>query len=191
MHDDAFDQMSREGVRDVPRRGFLGLAAGLVAIAMGGPAVEARRKKRKKCKNSSTKCGKKCFNLKTDSTNCGACGNACPAGQVCSAGVCGCPAEQSFIEGACIPRFGCTAELDSCTVGKRACPIFTNESDATCQVDANGQPFCGTSRSCVTLAPDAICPVAEGQPRIFIPCTLCNQPGDTGACVRPITQVRI
>lgn len=190
MHDQAFHQAIREGPRAVPRRGVMGLVAALSAIAVGLPTAEARRKKRKKCKNGTTKCGKKCFNLKADSANCGACGATCPTGQVCNGGICGCPAGQSLISGACIPRFGCTPELDSCTFGREACPGFTNEQDAHCYVSGDGEPFCGTSRSCVTLAPDAICSVAEGQPRIFIPCTLCNQPGDTGACVRAITRVR-
>lgn len=191
MHDDAFDQMSREGVRNVPRRGFLGLAAGLAAIAMGGPAVDARRRKRKKCKNGTTKCGKKCFNLKTDSTNCGACGTACPAGQVCGNGVCGCPADQSFINGACIPRFGCTLDLDTCTFGKKLCPESTNESDAKCFVSSDGQPFCARDQTCDAIAAGELCPPIGGFARILIPCDgLCTQPGETGSCVRPISQVR-
>ena len=33
-------------------------------------------------------CGNQCVNKKSDSDNCGACGNQCPAGQGCSGGVC-------------------------------------------------------------------------------------------------------
>ena len=34
-------------------------------------------------------CGADCVNLTSSTGNCGACGNACPAGQVCRTGVCG------------------------------------------------------------------------------------------------------
>ena len=191
MHDETFDRAVRAGVGGVPRRRFMGLVAGLTGAALARPTADAGRKRRKKCKKGTKKCGKQCLNLSTDSANCGACGNACSGGQTCSGGVCTCPADQSFINGSCIPRFGCTPELDTCAVGKRACPIFTGESDANCQTDSTGQPFCATSRSCVTIDPNDVCPVGDGQPRIFIPCSnLCPQPGETGACVRPISQAR-
>lgn len=190
MHDEVFDQVIRQGVRSVPRRGVFGLAASLVAVAAGSTASTAKRKKRKKCRNGNTKCGKTCFNLKTDSANCGACGVVCPAGQVCTSGVCGCPAGQSLVAGACIPRFGCRLDLDTCTVGKKACPEFTNESDARCYVSIDGAPFCGTSFTCETITPDGTCSVLGIEVRTFIPCTVCDGVGETGACVRPISQVR-
>lgn len=189
MDADMFDQMTREGWRALPRRGVLGLAAGLGALLLGSSAGDAK-KKRKKCKKGKKNCGKRCVDLQTDSVNCGACGNACPGGQTCSGGTCACPANQSFVAGACIPRFGCTLDLDTCEVGKKACPQFTNESDARCYVSAGGEPFCGTRLECGAFNPDATCPIGDGQPRIFIPCALCSAPGETGACVRQITQVR-
>jgi len=41
-------------------------------------------------------------NPKTDSKNCGVCGNACPAGVACVEGKCGCPAGQTNCDGVCI-----------------------------------------------------------------------------------------
>jgi hypothetical protein len=42
------------------------------------------------CAPGMTACGNACINLKTNSSNCGSCGNACPAGQpVCKDGQCG------------------------------------------------------------------------------------------------------
>jgi hypothetical protein len=190
MHDDAFDQAIRESVRGVPRRGFLGLAAGLSAIALGRSSAEARRKRRKKCKGGTTKCGKQCFNLQSDNLNCGACSQACSGGQSCSGGVCTCPAGQSFVAGACIPRFGCTLDLDTCIFGKQACPVNTNESDARCYVSSDGEPFCGTTFTCDAVAPGGTCPPVGSEARTFIPCSVCVGTGETGACVRPISQVR-
>lgn len=40
------------------------------------------------CSAPSTECGGVCTSTVTDNANCGTCGNACPAGQACSDGVC-------------------------------------------------------------------------------------------------------
>lgn len=191
MHDDAFDLAVRAHARSIPRRGLLGLAAGLTALALGRPETEARRKKRKKrkkCKKGTTKCDKACVNLTTDNVNCGACGVACTSGQTCSAGACACPAGQSFVAGACIPRFGCTLNLDTCELGKTACPDFPIPTGNTCFVTEEGEPFCGTDFDCSTLAPGATCAASENGARIFIPCAICIEPGQTGACVKPTVQ---
>ena len=41
------------------------------------------------CAAPEADCGGACVNVQTSAANCGACGTACPAGQQCSAGVCG------------------------------------------------------------------------------------------------------
>ena len=41
------------------------------------------------CGPGSTWCGGKCVDTRVDPKNCGACSNACKAGQTCAAGVCG------------------------------------------------------------------------------------------------------
>lgn len=40
------------------------------------------------CAYPKLPCGGNCYDLQTDSNNCGACGNVCPSGKVCSAGGC-------------------------------------------------------------------------------------------------------
>ena len=40
------------------------------------------------CPTGYTLCGDVCFDLASNANNCGACGNACPAGQLCSGGQC-------------------------------------------------------------------------------------------------------
>lgn len=184
MHDNELDR----AVRGVPRRGLLGLAAGLSAIALGSPAAEARRKKRKKCKKGTTKCGKKCFNLTTDSANCGACGTVCSGGRSCRAGVCACPVGQSFVAGACIPRFGCTLDLDTCETGKHACPDFPGPAGNLCFVTAEGEPFCGAASGCAPAESGTTCPPPDGAAQIFVPCHACIESDATGACVKPIVQ---
>jgi hypothetical protein len=189
MHDERFDLL----VTELPRRGLLGVAAGLSVLALGHPAVEARRKKhkkRKKCKRGTTKCAGACVDLSTDSANCGGCGVVCTGGKSCSAGKCACPADQSFIAGVCIPRFGCTLELDSCEVGKKACPVTTNLSDARCYVSDAGEPFCATALDCLTNATGGVCPAIGGKNRIPIPCRVCDDPDEIGGCVLPIVQPR-
>jgi hypothetical protein len=42
------------------------------------------------CAPGTTPCGNACVNLRTNSTNCGSCGNTCPVNQpVCKEGQCG------------------------------------------------------------------------------------------------------
>ena len=189
MQKSEFDQAVRDGARGVPRRGLMGIVAGLLAVTAAGPEAEGKRRRRKKrCKRGTSKCGKKCFNLQSDDANCGACGAACTAGRSCTGGACACPADQSFIAGACIPRFGCTLELDTCEVGKKACPGVSNDADGRCHVSAEGEPFCATAEDCVSVPNSSDCPTIGGKSRILIPCANCDNPGETGQCVLPITQ---
>jgi hypothetical protein len=60
--------------------GSTALGAYNVALSFGG------------CATGQTLCTDACRNLQTDSTNCGACGNACTGGLTCNAGVCTAPA---------------------------------------------------------------------------------------------------
>ena len=48
------------------------------------------------CGPPNTQCGTSCFNLQNDAKNCGACANACNAGEVCANGKCAlsCPTGQ-------------------------------------------------------------------------------------------------
>lgn len=180
------------------RRGVLGaLAALLTAPAATSPTTASGRKRRRKrkkrksqraCQSGQSRCQTGCATLAGDSANCGACGVVCGGGQTCVAGACACPAGQSFVFGACVSPFGCTAALDSCTAGKRACPDILQASDAQCFTTADGQPFCATAPECGAFTGSGDCPPILGKARGFTPCAACIDPGDTGVCLLLITK---
>jgi hypothetical protein len=75
---------------------FVALAASLLLAASGcGPASP-------RCLGGQSDCGGVCRTLSTDPANCGACGTACGASQVCLSGACqACPAGQAKCGTAC------------------------------------------------------------------------------------------
>jgi len=87
-----FDALART-LTGSSRRGVLGglLLGGTVGLA-GLTQAEAKKKHKKrrktKCAPPTIKCGNACFDPSTDPANCGRCGNACAASQVCTGGTC-------------------------------------------------------------------------------------------------------
>ncbi len=135
--------------------------------------------------------------LDSDAAHCGACGNACPTGGLCTSGTCGCPASQPMVcGGACVDTTSDTANCGGCG---NACPAGATCSGGTCHcalgylvcsgacvdpmADTNNCGGCGqtcTGGSCAGGA--CMCPGAEG--------TLCSGTchdlsvdlGNCGAC---------
>jgi hypothetical protein len=63
--------------------------------------------KEKTCAADQQLCGNSCTTVQQDPLNCGACGNACPAGEACSAGACttcasACGAGNRCVSGLCV-----------------------------------------------------------------------------------------
>src|SRR5574337_767341 len=54
------------------------------------------------CPDGQTSCGTMCVDTTSDPANCGACGNACSASQVCNAGVCDCAAPTTLCGTECV-----------------------------------------------------------------------------------------
>lgn len=76
----------------------LGVALAL-AVAVAGCKSEVV------CPGGQTACGESCRALAVDAANCGACGHACAAGEVCSAGAC------SLCAATCTSARGCQGEV--------------------------------------------------------------------------------
>lgn len=67
-------------MRNAAQWGVVLICLGMLALGCGHPSVD--------CPKAFKVCGKICVDTATDIANCGACGTACAAGQVCSAGAC-------------------------------------------------------------------------------------------------------
>jgi hypothetical protein len=167
------------------RRSVIGGGLGVLGVGITGLQTEARNKKKKKCKGGKTRCSKRCVNLKTDAANCGACGAACGNGRICTNSVCGCPAGQSLVQGACIPTFGCSAQTNSCLVPQTNCPERPELDDAFCFATPDGQPFCGDFSFCVKAVAD--CVLVNGQEPLLLSCPRCPDAGDIGICLLPVS----
>ncbi|MCG8417731.1 MAG: hypothetical protein MJE77_07275 [Proteobacteria bacterium] len=95
------------------------IAAAAVALTQAGCGSNSDLN----CGTASTVCGESCVDLEANSRHCGACGNACESGQVCSAGQCvaSCPAPFTDCSGACVYT---AIDPDHCGGCAQACERF-------------------------------------------------------------------
>ena len=122
--------------------------------AAGGDAVAPAKKK--KCKNGTTKCGKKCRDLTSDSANCGACGHACGSGEGCVGGACagGCGAGQTRCGGSCVNTQTDEANCGSCG---HACDGGESCQGSQCQTTTCGAGQIRCGNGCVATVGDHPC----------------------------------
>jgi len=87
--------------------------AGSIPTATTDGAVAA-------CRGNQVECAGSCADLKTDRSNCGACGKACAAGQVCSGGTCALSCQDSLkdCDGTCRDV---TTDVKNCGACGKAC----------------------------------------------------------------------
>lgn len=78
------------------------------------------------CAAGLEKCGAECLDLLTDVDNCGACGNACDAGNVCDGGVCKCTSSAQCPDEA--PICGADGACTQCT--------YANDQGLPCAIRA-------------------------------------------------------
>jgi len=119
-------------------------------------------------------CGGECKETSTDNSNCGACGNICPSGFECQAGVC----KRQYPPSTCDNVEVCG--YTPCGAGGNFC---------ICQPDERGIGYCNVPQSCSDLTPCATiddCPVigsvclstcCPGGGVCFTPPQLCPNPG--------------
>jgi hypothetical protein len=108
--------------------------------------------KQQTCTSDRTLCGSTCAKLDVDAANCGACGRACAANEMCQASECVCPSEFSLCGAACVDlasdAANCGACGNACTGGK-VCTTPLGGSPGCALVCSGGQTACGDS--CVDL----------------------------------------
>jgi len=73
------------------------------------------------CQSGLVNCSGSCVNLSTNIYNCGKCGAACPAGQICSSGKCqlSCQAGLTNCSGSCVNLQTNNSHCGKCS---NACP---------------------------------------------------------------------
>jgi len=121
-----------------------GMEASSPAETPPGATASAR------CSNGYTSCSGACVNLRSNAANCGACGHACAAGQVCQRGTCsGCPSGATACNGTCVNLLTSASNCGSCG---NACPSGETCSSGACACP-NPSTVCGTA--CVNLLTSA------------------------------------
>jgi hypothetical protein len=110
------------------------------------------------CAQGQTNCAGGCINTPSDHANCGACGHACRADQVCTTGACVCPTGKTECSGACVTLAsdhancgGCGRAChptEVCTAGQcsLSCPSGQKDCNGSCvdtNTDTNNCLVCG------------------------------------------------
>jgi hypothetical protein len=106
------------------------------------------------CPVGEVDCGGSCVSLLSDEANCGACGSACGALEVCSAGSCGCEPGVAVCGGACTDLARDPQHCGACETACGATAYCTTQGDVTACTDACPQGFTACGRACVELATD-------------------------------------
>jgi hypothetical protein len=75
-------------------------------------------------------CGNSCVDTSNNPSHCGACGRACPAGQICSAGKCDCPGGRTLCDGVCVQT---NTDRANCGACNNACLILFKCAGGTCR----------------------------------------------------------
>lgn len=139
------------------------------------------------CATGESECGGACINVYSDSANCGSCGNACGADQICSGGECQCSGGSPVCGTTCCPAEQvCYNDTCQACADREACNGVDDDCDG--QVDNGLQQPCNNAcgqgtETCVSgtwancTAPTAGTEVCDGQDND------CNGQTDEGVTV--------
>jgi hypothetical protein len=108
------------------------------------------------CPQGQTLCNSACVNTQTDDSNCGMCGHACPSGQTCSAGVCGCNPGVTCLPGVtkccgsqCIPAsYVCCDQSTGFFCAFQCCPCNSLPTGFICGNDPSQGGICPPPSTC-------------------------------------------
>lgn len=182
----SFDDIARACTITWTRRRALsvlgGALFGIDAVALDGEA--RRKKKKKKCKKGTVKCGQRCVDTQTDAANCGACNASC-GGRACANGVCqspggsGCPAGQTLCGQGCVNLQTDTANCGACGEICQSGHVCTG---GRCAGSSCGSgPGCPEGQICVTSHCE--CDVQNGYQACGNGCTQTrSDPLNCGGC---------
>jgi hypothetical protein len=130
-----------------------------------------------------------CVDTRTNASHCNGCGNTCPSGQICDAGVCRCPDPgTTFCDGAgCVDTTSNPSHCSGCGIG---CPPGEICVNSACQCSEPGKTFC-ESVGCVDTSSDhencSGCGIPCASDQVCVDSTCrCSDPGMTfceGVCV--------
>ena len=159
---------------------FAAAACGMEPASQAEPPPDATASAR--CSYGYTSCSGVCVNLRTNAANCGYCGHACSAGQVCSRGTCtGCPAGTTLCNGSCV---NLSTSASNCGTCGSACATGASCSGGNCACPGS-QVVCANVNACVDTGTSAsncgtcgnACPSGET-------CSggACACPGGSGVC---------
>lgn len=118
------------------------------------------------CTTGLTRCGLQCTDTQFDKSNCGACGNACKANELCDAGTC-----------KTLDTLGCNPACQggkACTNGTCTCPQGEVDCGSACAVLATSALHCGACNNACSggsTCQQGVCTCPSGQ-------TYCN-----GKCI--------
>lgn len=139
---------------------FVGCTAQVGGTDNGTPGTPAVVAPPVMCTLPLTACGQVCVDISTDLSNCGVCGRACAAGEICDQGTCSinCVAGRTLCGATCADTLtdsancgtcgmACSAER-SCSGGQCVCPVGQNDCGGVCSdplTDASNCGSCGNA----------------------------------------------
>ena len=149
MDSQRFDWWTLQFGRALNRR-RLGTLLGIVALGVGAAQVTetaAKKKKRKKCKNGTVRCGKACVNKQTNPAHCGGCNRPCGAGVGCVGGQCqgSCQSPNTLCGNDCVDT---DTDLDNCGECGTECGANETCDEGECVETVTCDPSCRADQTC-------------------------------------------